>query len=97
MDAPGKAVVGPIMSLMEWSVARGWLPVPPLHRDPTAPLIAAALTLSLGQDSARVDILKGIDLTVMPGETVALLGPSGSGKSSLLAVLSGLERATGAP
>lgn len=60
------------------------------------PLIAArALTLSLGQESARVDILKGIDLTVMPGETVALLGPSGSGKSSLLAVLSGLERATG--
>ncbi|GHC89123.1 ABC transporter ATP-binding protein [Novosphingobium pokkalii] len=61
-----------------------------------APLISArALTLSLGRDAARVDILKGLDLDVMAGETVALLGSSGSGKSSLLAVLSGLERASG--
>ncbi len=41
-----------------------------------------------------MEILKGLDLTIEPGETVALLGPSGSGKSSLMAVLSGLERAT---
>ncbi len=41
-----------------------------------------------------VEILRGIDLEVRAGESVALLGASGSGKSSLMAVLSGLERAT---
>ena len=55
---------------------------------------ARSLRLTLGEDSAPVEILKGIDLDVALGETLALLGPSGSGKSSLMAVLSGLERAT---
>jgi putative ABC transport system ATP-binding protein len=53
------------------------------------------LTLSLGRPPARVEILRGIDLEVAAGESVALLGPSGSGKSSLMAVLSGLERPGG--
>lgn len=53
------------------------------------------LTLTLGAGDAAVEILRGIDLTVPHGQTLALLGPSGSGKSSLMAVLSGLERATG--
>lgn len=52
------------------------------------------IRLTLGQGAARTEILKGVDLKVMPGETVAILGPSGSGKSSLMAVASGLERAT---
>jgi putative ABC transport system ATP-binding protein len=55
---------------------------------------ASNVTLSLGSGGGRVDILRGIDLKVANGESVALLGPSGSGKSSLMAVLSGLERAT---
>jgi putative ABC transport system ATP-binding protein len=39
--------------------------------------------------------LRGVDLDVPYGKSVALLGPSGSGKSSLMAVLAGLERASG--
>ena len=57
-------------------------------------IIARDLRLTLGSSEAPVEILKGLDLTIKAGETVALLGPSGSGKSSLMAVLSGLERAT---
>jgi len=55
---------------------------------------AANVTLSLGQRAAPVEILRGVDLQVAAGQTVALLGPSGSGKSSLMAVLSGMERPT---
>ncbi len=66
----------------------------------TEPAAAAAIeargvTLTLNSDAAPVHILRGVDLTVAQGESVAILGPSGSGKSSLMAVLAGLERATG--
>ena len=51
--------------------------------------------LSLDGNAGRVDILKGITLEVERGETLGLVGPSGSGKSSLLMLMGGLERATG--
>lgn len=64
---------------------------------PSPPLAIAAhnVTLTLGRDKAPVEILRGLDLEVAAGTSVALLGPSGSGKSSLMAVLAGLERASG--
>ena len=51
--------------------------------------------LTLDGNAGPVDILKGITLSVKEGETLGLTGPSGSGKSSLLMVMGGLERATG--
>jgi putative ABC transport system ATP-binding protein len=61
--------------------------------DPVLALTDARLTLA--GNAGPVDILKGITLSVHKGETVGLIGPSGSGKSSLLMLMGGLERATG--
>jgi putative ABC transport system ATP-binding protein len=52
------------------------------------------IQLTLGQGAARTEILRGISLSINEGETVAVLGASGSGKSSLMSVIAGLERAT---
>lgn len=48
---------------------------------------------SFGSGENRVQVLKGIDLTVEKGEFCVLLGPSGSGKSTLLNILGGIDRA----
>ncbi|MGM0585533.1 MAG: ABC transporter ATP-binding protein [Pseudomonadota bacterium] len=61
--------------------------------DPVIALEGAELTLS--SNAGRVEILKGVSLEVARGTTVGVVGPSGSGKSSLLMLMGGLERATG--
>jgi putative ABC transport system ATP-binding protein len=52
------------------------------------------VTLTLPSRAGKVEILKGVDLTVGSGEAIGIVGPSGSGKTSLLMLIAGLERAT---
>ncbi len=51
--------------------------------------------LTLVSAAGPVNILRGVDLQVEPGEAVSVVGPSGSGTSSLMAVVGGIERPTG--
>ncbi|MCA0044419.1 ABC transporter ATP-binding protein [Celeribacter litoreus] len=57
-------------------------------------LSTRAASLTLDGNAGAIEILKDITLDVMEGETLGLIGPSGSGKSSLLMLLGGLEQAT---
>ncbi|MFG2450988.1 ABC transporter ATP-binding protein [Streptomyces sp. NPDC048512] len=59
-----------------------------------AALRLTGVTLHLGHDQQQVTALDAVDLAVAPGELVAVTGPSGSGKSSLLAVAGGLQSPT---
>ena len=52
------------------------------------------VSLTLGSRAGSVDILRGVSCTILAGESVGILGPSGSGKSSLLMIIAGLERAS---
>ena len=64
-----------------------------MHNPPPA-LRLQDISLTLKSLAGPVDILSGVSLTVEAGQSVALTGPSGSGKSSLLMVAAGLEKPT---
>lgn len=61
----------------------------------TEPIIKlSSVSLSLPSSAGQVHILRSVDISVPAGQAVAILGPSGSGKSSMMAIMTGLERAT---
>jgi putative ABC transport system ATP-binding protein len=52
------------------------------------------VSLKLASRAGPVQILDRVTLAIMPGDSVGILGPSGSGKSSMLMIMAGLERAS---
>src|SRR5690554_6370440 len=52
------------------------------------------ITRSSGEGELAVPVLKGIDLKICPGEVVAIMGPTGSGKSTLMNILGCLDQAS---
>lgn len=66
-----------------------------MSQEPQAPLIVLrGITKTYGKGSAAVEALRGIDLTIQPGEFIAVMGPSGSGKSTAMNLLGCLDSPT---
>jgi putative ABC transport system ATP-binding protein len=66
-----------------------------VHMQTQLPIVQLkAVTKSFDVGGQAVPVLKGIDLAVHPGEFVSIVGPSGNGKSTLLNLITGIDRPT---
>lgn len=71
-------------------------PSPEIAPAPVAPTVPAddridVTAVHYAYDHGHDDVLRGVDLTVRPGERLALVGPSGAGKSTLGRLLAGID------
>lgn len=62
---------------------------------PVPVLACQGLSKTFAEGGLRVDVLRGLDFEVAEGERVAIIGASGSGKSTFLHLLGGLDQPTG--
>ena len=69
--------------------------VPAVHKAADGSVIPAVKAVQVHKAFGSLHVLKGIDLTVMPGTVTVILGPSGSGKSTFLRLINQLETLTG--
>jgi putative ABC transport system ATP-binding protein len=69
----------------------------PATADPTRKdlVTLSGVTLTLESAAGPVEILRGVDFALARGEAVGIVGPSGSGKSSMMSIIAGLEKPTG--
>jgi putative ABC transport system ATP-binding protein len=61
-----------------------------MNEDKPIAVLCSAITKSFGEGSAKVQALRGVNLSVREGEFLIMMGPSGSGKTTLLSVISGI-------
>ncbi len=67
----------------------------PEHPAKSDPMIELRdIHLHLASAAGKVNILRGLDLSVQRGETIGVVGPSGSGKSTMMMIIGGLEKPT---